>query len=242
MPWLTDMPAILKTDFDGFPAAAVRFYEQLARNNNKTWFAEHKADFETHVMQPARDFVFEMGKKLSHLAPGIVADPRMDKSIFRPYRDTRFSKDKAPYKTHLGIFFWEGVRPKMECSGFYFHLEPPTLFLGTGIHCFSKPLLEEFRNSVVHPKHGRAFAKAVQAVLKKGVYGIGGKHYKKTPRGFDPQHSNAEFLLFDGLYAMFEEKIPEALHSKEILDYCLERFEHMAPVHRWLVELTGRLG
>ncbi len=236
------MPGILKTNFDGFPAASVKFYEQLALNNSKTWFAEHKADFETHVMQPTRDFVFEMGKSLSHIAPRIIADPRMDRSIFRPYRDTRFSKDKAPYKTHLGIFFWEGVRPKMECSGFYFHLEPPSLFLGAGLYCFPKAILEEFRDSAVDPKHGPALTRAVQSVLKKGQYGIAGKHYKKTPRGYDPQHVNAEFLLFNGLYATFEEEIPEALHSREIIDYCLERFEHMAPVHRWLVELTGRVG
>jgi uncharacterized protein (TIGR02453 family) len=227
-------------NFPGFPAAAVTFYGQLAKNNDKTWFAEHKSDFETQVMQPARDFVFEMGKRLSSISPKIVADPRMDKSIFRPYRDTRFSKDKAPYKTHLGIFFWEGTRPKMESSGFYFHLEPPTLFLGAGLHCFSKQLLEEFRDSVVDPKHGAALARAAKAVLSRGAYGIGGKHYKKTPRGYDPNHSNAEFLLFDGLYAMFETEIPQELHSSEIIDYCFRRFEHMAPIHRWLVELTGR--
>ena len=83
-------------------------------------------------MTPARLFVGEMGARLKKLSPGVQADPRVDKSIFRIFRDTRFSRDKTPYKTHLGIWFWEGDGPRMECSGFYFHLDPPKLMNGSG--------------------------------------------------------------------------------------------------------------
>ena len=160
-------------------------------------------------MAPTRDFVFHMGIRLQELSPEIVADPRVNKSIFRPYRDTRFSKDKTPYKTHLGIFFWEGSLPKMECAGYYFHLEPPHLMLAEGIHCFSKRLLEQYRNSVVHPEHGPALSKAVDKVEKNKGYAVGGEHYKKTPRGYDPQHANANLLLYDGLYVSTSGPIPE---------------------------------
>ncbi|HTY24753.1 MAG TPA: DUF2461 domain-containing protein [Desulfomonilaceae bacterium] len=227
--------------FNGFPIECVNYYAELSKNNNKTWFANHKSDFDTYVMTPARDFVFEMGKRLESIAPKIVADPRVNKSIFRPYRDTRFSKNKTPYKNHLGIFFWEGTRPKMECPGFYFHLEPPYLMLGNGIHCFPKSLLEHFRNSVVDPKLGPVLDEAAKTVTAKGDYTIGGKYYKKTPRGYDPQHRNAAFLLYNGLYAMAIGEIPPEFYSKEIVDFCFERFRDMLPVHRWLMDMINSL-
>jgi len=230
------------SSFNGFPKQCVEFYVELVQNNDKRWFAEHKSDYEKYVMAPARDFVFEMGKRLHDLSPKVVADPRMDRSIFRPYRDTRFSKDKIPYKTHLGIFMWEGNRAKMDCSGYYFHLEPPELLLACGNHCLSKPLLAEYRDSVVHAKHGPQLVKAIKAVESKGDYSVGGLHYKKVPRGYDPGHPNAALLLYNGLYSLFTTPIPEKLYSRQIIDYCFERFKDLSPIHKWLVEMTERAG
>lgn len=223
--------------FTGFPRECVAFYTQLARNNNKEWFQEHKSDFDRFVMEPARDFVTDMGSLLRQISPGIVADPRLDRSIFRHYRDTRFSKDKSPYKRHLGIFFWEGNRAKMDCPGYYFHLEPPNMMVAAGNHCFSKKVLEQYRESVVDPKQGPALRRAIEAVESKGDYGIGEKQYKKTPRGYDPKHENAEFLLYGGLTAYTGSAIIEELHSRAILDYCFEKFKDMRPLHAWLLDM-----
>lgn len=227
--------------FRGFPRGSATFYADLSANNNKQWFDAHKADFEKLVIQPARDFVFEMGNTLKKISPGIIADPRVNKSIFRPYRDTRFSKDKTPYKTHLGIFLWVGNRPKMECPGYYLHLEPPQLMLGVGIHCFSKPLLEQYRESVVDPKHGPSLAKALEQVKRKGEYSIGVKHYKKTPRGYDSDHKNAELLLYNGLTAAFVTDIPEEFYSAKLIEYCFERYKDMSPIQKWLLDMISRV-
>ncbi|MBI4965547.1 MAG: DUF2461 domain-containing protein [Desulfomonile tiedjei] len=229
-----------KSNFNGFPRECVQFYSDLVRNNSRTWFSEHKDEFNKYVLDPAQDFVFEMGKLLKKLSPKIIADPRLDKSIFRPYRDTRFSKDKSPYKTHLGIFFWEGNRRKMECPGYYFHLEPPTLFLAAGMHLFPKPILETYRDSVVDPKYGKELVKAVKQVVKKPNNTVGGKYYKKIPRGYDAAHENAELLLHNGFYAMTEAEIPSEFYSDEILDYCFKRFKDLSPVHEWLAEMVNR--
>ena len=226
------------TEFRGFPPEAVTFLSDLSRNNKKTWFDVHKGDYERFLLEPARDFTEAMGERLTEIAPGIVAEPRVNGSIFRIYRDTRFSRDKTPYKTHLGIFLWEGQGPKMECPGFYFHLEPPNLMLGGGIHIFSKPLLEEFRRSVTHPQHGPKLAGAVARVSKS--LNIGGLHYKKVPRGQDPEHPFAQFLLFNGLTAWTEGPIPEALYGPGILDNCFEAFRKMMPIHEWLGEMAER--
>ncbi len=122
------------TSFEGFSPKTIAFFNTLKKNNSKEWFNAHKQDFTNHVMEPAKTFVTEMGKALKTLSPDIIAIPLVNKSIFRIYRDVRFSPDKSPYKTHLGIFFWEGGRPKMECSGYYFHLEPPNVYLGAGLY------------------------------------------------------------------------------------------------------------
>jgi uncharacterized protein (TIGR02453 family) len=225
-------------EFTGFPERTVTFLADLAVNNKKTWFDAHKEDFNRFVIDPARAFTEAMGERLTSIAPGIIAEPRVNGSIFRIYRDTRFSKDKTPYKTHLGIFMWEGEGPKMECPGFYFHLEPPNLMMGAGIHIFSKPLMEEFRRSVVHPKHGHDLAIAATNVSK--LFDIGGRHYKRVPAGYDKDSPYAPFLLFNGLTAWVEEPIPPILHTSMIVDHCYRVFEKMAPVHNWLRDMAKR--
>ena len=93
--------------FNGFPKKFTKFFADLAMNNNKLWFNEHKPDYEQFVLGPSKLFVIAMGERLSELSPDINAIPMVNKSLFRLNRDTRFSKDKSPYKTNVGIFFWE---------------------------------------------------------------------------------------------------------------------------------------
>lgn len=227
------------SEFSGFQKECAKFYNNLSKNNNTSWFKEHKNDFEEYVIKPARSFIFEMGERLLTIAPGINADPRINRSLFRINRDTRFSKDKTPYKTHLAIWFWEGSGKRMESSGYYFHLEAEKLMLGVGIYCFPGQLLNKFREYVVHKKHGPAIAKAIEKVTTRGPYTIGGKHYKRIPRGFDPDHKNSSLLLHNGLYAGVETEIPDELFSHDLLDYCFVRFKDMSPIHNWLMRFTG---
>ena len=118
------------TAFTGFSKDTIKFFDGLRKNNNKDWFEQHRDMYENSVLEPSKAFVVAMGARLRAIAPRIIAVPKVNKSLFRINRDTRFSLNKSPYKTNLGIYFWEGVRPRMECSGFYFHLEPPKMILG----------------------------------------------------------------------------------------------------------------
>ena len=231
----------VQTGFNGFPRETSEFFAELIMNNSKAWFDEHRQDYEEHIMTPARAFIVHMGARLRTISPGIIADPRVNKSLFRINRDTRFSKDKSPYKSHLGLWFWEGEGARMECSGYYFHLKPPLLMLAAGMHEFPKNILDAYRESVVHPKHGPALAEAIKQVKTQGFL-VGGKHYKKTPRGYDANHENADLLLYNGLYVAEETPIPPELHSPACLDYCFSRYEQMQPVHTWLLEMTRRAG
>lgn len=221
------------SQFNGFPKEAILFFVELAANNNKTWFADHKPNFEKYIMAPARDFVVAMGERLQELSPGVNADPRVNKSIFRIYRDTRFSKDKTPYKTNLGLWFWVSEGAKFENPGYYFHLDPDNLMLGVGLYSFAKPILKAYRDAVVDPELGPALAKAVADVAAKG-YGVGQKTYKRVPSGYDADHENAELLLYSGLTAGKEVDHPAELHSSALVDYCFKHYRQLEPIVKWL--------
>jgi uncharacterized protein (TIGR02453 family) len=224
--------------FSGFTKETVRFFNGLRRNNNREWFGRHRETHDEHVMEPAKAFVVAMGERLRRAVPGIIAVPMVNKSIFRLNRDTRFSVDPAPYKTNLGLYFWEGTKKRMESPGFYFHLEPPDLFLGGGFYMLPDSLLPRFRKAVVDPKLGRELARILAALAERKGYEVGGKHYKRVPAGYDPGHPNAEVLKHNGLYAGVEMKIPAELFSSGLVDFCFERYEPIVPLHRWLVRMN----
>ena len=236
--------------FNGFYTETIDFFKDLSNNNNKTWFDENRGTYDEFVVRPSRRFVEVMGKRLSEVAPNIIADPRVNKSLFRINRDVRFSKDKSPYKTNLAIWFCEGKRKRMECSGFYFHMEPEKLMLGGGIYKFDKPHMEEYRRSVVHPTYGKELFDAINRVEDKptpGIKGSGscgmypGERYKRLPKGFDPEHENADLLLNKGLVAYDEGPIPEEFYSADIIDYAFDRYKWMLPLHQWLVKMVERI-
>ena len=142
---------------------------------------------------------------------------------------------------HLALWFWQGKRAKFECPGYYFHMQPSKLLLGAGIHTFSKPLLQAYRESFNKSEYAILLAAAVETVAKNDVYNVGGKHFKRVPRGYDPEHSYAELLLYNGLTVGVETEIPEAFYSRELVDYCLERYQDMFPIVEWLLEMTERV-
>ena len=227
--------------FQGFSKKTAKFFRDLSKNNNKVWFQENKDLYQNEVQDPSREFVADMGSLLQTVSRGVVADPRVNKSLFRINRDTRFSKDKSPYKTHMGLWWWEGFGPRMDCSGFYFQLEPPKIMLGVGMYRLPRDLLPAFRDSVAHQRYGPALAKAVNQVEAAG-YRVGGEHYKRVPRGFDPDHPRAELLKYNGLWAAIETKIPPEFYSAELADWCLPHYQAMLPLHKWLWALTKREG
>jgi len=226
-----------ETVFPGFTKETVRFFTKLRKNNNRDWFAANRETYERHVMAPARLFVAAMGERLRSIVPGIVAVPAVNKSIFRINRDTRFSLDPSPYKTNLGIYFWDGARSRMESAGFYVGLEPPDIMLGGGMYVIPDALLGRYRKAVVDPKRGADLAKIVAALKDIPGCAVEGAHYKRVPAGFDPGHKNAELLKHKGLYAGFGTKVPEEFFSAAFVEYCMERFEPVAPLHRWLMKL-----
>ena len=220
--------------FQGFPRQLDAFFTGLAANNNKAWFEAHRDEYEALVLFPAQDFVYELGKRMKKVVPGLIADPRTNGSIFRIYRDTRFSKDKTPYKTHLAILLWEGEGKKLERPSFYFQIEPGRVYLGAGLYRFNGEQIQRYRDAVVDPRHGAALTRAMTKVADAGPYGFGGEHYKRVPRGYDPEHKMAGLLRHNGLFVGYESKTPAAIHTAKAADWCAGHFAKFAPLHKWL--------
>lgn len=219
-----------------FPQSTIKFLTALSKNNSKEWFEKNRARYDFELLQPAVQFVIDLGEKLSDLSPNIYAIPKIDKSIFRLHRDVRFSKNKAPFKTNLGLYFWEGKRKKMECPGFYFHIEPTLFFLGSGMYMFTKDQLKKYREIVSDSSKGKELNEIISKLLKKKNYQLGGKTYKKTPRGFDPDYKYNELLLHSGLYIYYESKNFDELTKRDPVTFSIKVFKDMFPIHNWFVK------
>ncbi|MCB1154648.1 DUF2461 domain-containing protein [bacterium] len=228
--------------FEGFPKGTLKFFKDLSKNNSKAWFDEHRDDYEKLVKEPSAAFCVTMGERLRKIAPQIVAEPKVNRSLFRINRDTRFSNDKTPYKTNLGILWWTAPAKRFDSGEFYFHIDPVagTMFVAGGMHQIPQDMLDEFRRSVLDDALGKALVKAVEKVTKAGDYKIWGEHYKTVPRGFDKDHPRADWLKYTGVIGIYETKIVPELYTPEIVDWTFEHFKKFKPLYDWTQAMADR--
>jgi len=223
--------------FTGFPEKALEFFADLAVNNSREWFNPRKDEYKKVVLKPAQAFVMAFGERLHELSEELQFDPRTSGSgsIKRIYRDTRFSKDKTPYKTHLGIHFWQGSHDsKMDNPGFFFHMGLDGSWLYAGHYQFPKPMLAAYRQAIVDDKLGNEVVSIMNSI--KGVEGFdtGGEHYKRVPQGFDKEHQRADYLRCNGLWAASDWIDKESLTSPKLVEVCLSHARTMLPLINWL--------
>lgn len=227
----------MSTDtFTGFPEGIDTFLTDLAANNNKPWFEAHRSEYEQDLLEPSRAFADVMADRLTKPAPPGLGD--LQGSAFRIYRDLRFSKDKTPYKTHLGIAFNAIGSAKGGSPGYYFHLEPPHMMLGAGMHAFPKEFLAAYREAVVDDRLGSRLRRVIDDAEAAGNE-TWGESYKRIPAGYAPDHPRADLLRYGGLFVAVTEDISGALHSPALVDYCASRYATMEPVLEWLVEVSA---
>jgi uncharacterized protein (TIGR02453 family) len=169
------------------------FLAELRANNNRAWFGDNKHRYEEHVLEPALEFIAAFAPRLEKISPHIRAEARPSGgSLFRIYRDTRFSKDKSPYKTNLGIYFRHELAKEVQTPGFYLHLGPDEVFAGGGIWHPDSTGATRIRETIVEePDRWRratrtgAFAKRLE---------LGGDSLKRVPSWADSGHPFADDL------------------------------------------------
>ena len=212
-----------------FTQKALRFFRELAKNNKKEWFEAHREEYEREVREPMRELIEEMNARLARFAPEIGGDPK--RSMFRINRDTRFSKDKTPYKTHVGIYFRHARSAEADTAGLYLHLEPGHAFLGAGIWHPGSPALKRIRDALV--ARSDAWLAAVAAV--EPVWRLAdGESLKRAPAGYRPDHP----LIADLKRKSFS--IVSPLTQRQITaSGFLDEFEARAATARPFMEFLG---
>lgn len=227
-------------EFTGFPKETLQFYEDLKENNFREWFKERKDHYEEYVLKPAQAFVVAFGKKLKTISDGFTYDTRTNGrgSIMRIYRDIRFSPDKTPYNTRLRFRFGEGTREKGLYPGFFIGMDETGGHLLGGIHKFVKPTLDRFRKAVADDTSGSMLAKIVEEINEQSGYKIGGKHYKRVPRGHDADHPRADLLKHDSLYVSSPDIPVSILKKPDLVDVCYQHALIITPIHNWLNQLN----
>jgi uncharacterized protein (TIGR02453 family) len=171
----------------GFEKASIEFLEQLAANNNREWFNEHKARYEAQVLDVALRFIQSMQDPLAQFAPRFTAIPqRVGGSLMRVYRDTRFSKNKLPYKTNIGIQFRHEQAKDVHSPGYYVHVDPEQVFLGVGMWRPESDALHAIRQRIVaRPSEWKS---ALGDPKFRRHFELGGESLSRPPRGFDKDH------------------------------------------------------
>ena len=198
-----------------FSSATFAFLEELAANNNRDWFAANKARYEDEVRTPALAFIESVGERLPQFAPHFRADSRkMGGSLMRVFRDTRFSKDKTPYKTNIGIQFRHEAGKDVHAPGYYLHISAAECFVGVGTwHPPSDALLKIRQQIADFPDDWLAVRDDEQF---RRWFELVGDSLKTAPRGFDKAHPMLEDLKRKDFIGLAE--LAPALIEQDDLD------------------------
>ncbi len=226
--------------FLGIPQEGLAFLQALGENNQKSWFEAHKKQYITHLLRPAQSLVISLGKRLQKIDPNLQYDNRANGagSIYRIYRDLRFSKDKRPYKTHLDIAFWIGEKKSASPSIFGVRIAPKGGMVMVGNYRFDPTLKQKFQQAAAEEERGSQLAAILQNIKEAGNT-IEGDQYKRVPRGFDADHPRGDLLRYKSLYALSPTIPPEEMTKINLVNISLEHCQTMAPLHRWLVQAAG---
>jgi uncharacterized protein (TIGR02453 family) len=236
--------AIAVHRFTGFRPEAIDFLAELAQNNDRSWFQPRKAEYEGLLKEPMEAFVGALADAFDARGIPLQADPK--RSIFRIYRDTRFAKDKSPYKTHLGASFpWVAdMAPDSEIShtehsnGAYFHLQPGNNYAGGGMWQATKARLDAFRDAIVDDES------RVRAALEDPAFiaEFGGieshETLKRVPSGYPPDHPMAEMFRYKDL--VFGRRLSDdEVYSPDLPRILAEAYAKATPVFRFLSTLDS---
>jgi uncharacterized protein (TIGR02453 family) len=207
----------------------IEFFRKLMKNNRREWFQPRKEIFETRLKQPMRELVHEVNREMARFAPEYVTDP--DKAIYRIYRDTRFSKDKTPYKDHIAASFHRGACAHGE-GGFYFAISHKEVAVGGGVYMPAPETLKAIRQYLA--EHHAEFRKLIRGRAVRELYGeMQGQQLTRPPKGFTPEHPAADLVRYKQLL-FYVELEPKLATSKELQPTLVRHLRAIAPFLEFL--------
>jgi uncharacterized protein (TIGR02453 family) len=217
-----------------FTPQLFQFLRDLEANNEREWFKANQDRFESVVREPALDFINDFARPLHGISEHFVADSRkVGGSLFRIQRDTRFAKDKTPYKTNTGMQFRHFMAKDAHAPGFYLHIQPGECFMGVGLWRPETKVAYEIRRHI--DENQTAWKRATRGRRFGDVFSIGGESLKRPPRGFDEDHPLLEDLKRKDFIAstrLTQKQITSDTLMKDFTDNC----KRAAPFMKFLCE------
>jgi uncharacterized protein (TIGR02453 family) len=223
--------------FEGFADDQGKFFRALVKNQSRDWFQSHKEEFEEGWNGPLKLLVAELREAIDGQYPHCdLGEPK----VFRIFRDVRFSKDKSPYKTHIG-----GYVPTKRTgaatappAALYVHVGTER-FAAAGHYMMDGPDLARYRVAVADDKRGKELVKVLATLTKKGHKIESHGEFKRVPKDFDPEHPRADLLKHKGLVATFPPFPKGLMTSRKLVDWLVLRSKEVAPLVEWLVFATA---
>jgi uncharacterized protein (TIGR02453 family) len=218
------------TAFAGFPEDMVKFFRSLKRNNRREWFQPRKHLFDQHVKTPMLELAGAINAELAKFAPEYVTEPK--NAVFRIYRDTRFSADKTPYKTHIAASFSRRGGERLGTGGFYFSVSNEVIEVAAGIWHPEREVMLLVRNHIAetHQELSRILA---DKKARKLAGTLQGDALTRSPKGFDPEHPAAGFIKMKD-WILDVTLDPGLATTPKLHSEIVARFRAMAPLIQYL--------
>ncbi|UUP13369.1 DUF2461 domain-containing protein [Aeromicrobium wangtongii] len=203
-------------EFNGFPEAALDFYDDIEMDNTKTFWEAHKDVYRTAVAEPMKALT------------AALADEFGEAKIYRPYRDVRFAKDKTPYKTHQGAFVAKGPS-----TGYYVQIGAPGVRVGVGYYEASGPRLASIRDAIVEDRRGGELERIIKKMTASG-WELGGDKLKTAPRGYDADHPRIDLLRHKSMTLGKSYGFDPVIHTPELIDRIRADWRAATPFVEWV--------
>jgi len=220
-----------------FGPGLMKFLRELDLNNNRSWFDKNKQRYEDDVREPAREFIRTMASQIERISPHLtVSDRKVGGSMMRIYRDVRFSLDKRPYKTNLGIQFRHEAGKDVHAPGLYFHVDPETVFLGAGMWHPDGPSLTAVRRAIDEDPEG--WKRIRDGKRFSAMWKLSGDSLKRPPRGHAADHPMIEDLKRKDFIAVCDLTEKDVTRT-DLVKFVGERFDRSRDFLAWLAEAIG---
>jgi len=227
------------TRFEGFADDQAKFFKALAKKNRRDWFQAHKGEFEEGWNAPMKLLLSDVKEAVDGAYPHCDLD---EPKVFRIFRDVRFSKDKSPYKTHIGGYLpvnRRGKKPTDVPMALYFHVGATETFGAAGHYMMDPESLDRFRAAVANEERGKELLRLLARLARKGFTVDSHESLKRVPKGYDPDHPRADVLKRKGLVVAFPKMPPGLLATPKLAKWLADKCTTAAPLVEWLVFATA---
>lgn len=220
--------------FKGFSKDSIAFLKELKENNNKQWFESHKQDYENLLLTPLKNLVADVGNFMLSIDSYFEVRPAVNKTISRIYRDTRFSRDKSPYKTSLWITFKRPQKDWKDAPAYFFEISPDSYRFGMGFYSATPKTMEKFRELI--DKKPKEFKKAISFYTKQNNFVLEGEKYKRIFDETKPKEIQ-NWYQRKNFYLVCNRKIGNTLFSKKLADDLISGFGSLANFYHFLLKV-----